>query len=91
MTRTEFKVSVDRANKIINAIVEEGAHFCVSHSKSGDLIFEYNSGDIAVTLTIDAYGDRTVDYWDYRTSGDIWRTIKVSTRYNYAYYIKRVF
>lgn len=92
MTRTEFKVSVDRANKIINAILGEVAHFTYSTSEYGNMVFEYDSGDIAVSVMISPDGERVVSYNEYyHVSGDILRTIKVSPRDNTASYVKLVF
>lgn len=88
MNNEVFKISYRRANRLIKRILEK-VHFDIATPTAFDeLMFEYDGGDYAVYLTIDAYGKRTLDIWEYRTNGDKHREITVDPWTGHASYIR---
>lgn len=87
--RTVFNISYAKANKVMSRALEEVVHFDVSApNEFGEITFEYNGGTYAVYLTIDAYGKRTLDIWEYRVNGDKHREITVDPWMDTASYVR---
>ena len=87
--RKAFNISYRKANKIMTRVLEEVVHFnTATPTEFGELVFEYDGGSYAVYLTIDAYGKRTLDIWEYRTNGDKHREITVDPWTSKASYVR---
>ena len=73
-----FTISYRRANKIMRCVLEEVTRFDTAMPATlNELAFEHIGENYAVYLTVDPYGKRTLDIWDYRVSGDKHREITV--------------
>lgn len=88
MDKVEFKISYRKANKLMRRILEDVRLDMATPNAIDELMFEYDGGSYAVYLTIDAYGKRTLDIWEYRTNGDKRREITVDPWNGTASYIR---
>lgn len=83
-----FKISYKRADRLMRRVLEEVRLDTATPNALDELMFEYDGGSYAVYLTIDAYGKRTLDIWDYRVSGDKHREITVDPWNGTASYVR---
>lgn len=88
MDNKVFKISYRRANKLMRRVLEDVRLDVATPNALDELMFEYDSGSYAVYLTIDAYGKRTLDIWEYRVSGDKHREITVDPWSGTASYVR---